>query len=156
MFEVAARRKRKKNKQDQVQVTETEHVVKVHSEQPHLVSMGSGRLSTAVTILPLQQGRTTVGTIDAVPPSDIIITGTGVESEHCYIDNQDGIFTLIPVAKQCYMDGSAITSPTKLAQDGKPVLCKLATSIFYLETLMLCIIDSKYTNICKIDAYFAV
>jgi hypothetical protein len=43
--------------QEQVQITESENVVKVQSDQPHLVSVGSGRFSTAVTILPLQQGK---------------------------------------------------------------------------------------------------
>ena len=31
-------------------------MLKVHTDKPHLVSMGSGRLSTAVTILPLKHG----------------------------------------------------------------------------------------------------
>ncbi|XP_053408390.1 pleckstrin homology-like domain family B member 1 isoform X3 [Mercenaria mercenaria] len=116
MFDSGARRKRRKNKQDQVQITETENVVKVQSDQPHLVSVGSGRFSTAVTILPLQQGRTNIGTVEASLPPDITITGTGVEKEHCYIENQDGIITLVPVAKQCYMDGTLVTMPTRLAQ----------------------------------------
>jgi hypothetical protein len=43
--------------QDQLEVTETGHGVKVQADVPHLVSLGGGRLSTAVTILPLKPGR---------------------------------------------------------------------------------------------------
>ena len=43
--------------QEDVHVTETNNVLKVHTDKPHLVSMGSGRLSTAVTILPLPPGQ---------------------------------------------------------------------------------------------------
>ncbi|XP_060573136.1 pleckstrin homology-like domain family B member 1 isoform X3 [Ruditapes philippinarum] len=116
MFDSGARRRRRKNKQEQVQITESENVVKVQSDQPHLVSVGSGRFSTAVTILPLQQGRTNIGTTDADTHPDIAITGTGVETEHCYIENQDGVITLVPIAKQCYMDGTLVAMPTRLAQ----------------------------------------
>ena len=42
--------------QEDLHVTETNNVLKVHTDKPHLVSMGSGRLSTAVTILPLKHG----------------------------------------------------------------------------------------------------
>lgn len=30
--------------------------LKVQTEKPHLVSLGSGRLSTAITLLPLEEG----------------------------------------------------------------------------------------------------
>ena len=47
---------------------------------------------------------------------DIIIQGTGVEDEHCFIDNIHGVITLHPVAKMCSVDGVFVTEPTKLAQ----------------------------------------
>lgn len=37
-------------------MTESGNAVKVHSDVPHLVSLGSGRLSTAVTLHPLPEG----------------------------------------------------------------------------------------------------
>ena len=54
--------------------------------------------------------------MDAVPMPDIAISGTGVEKEHCYIDNKDGVITLVPVAKTCFMDGEVVAMPTRLAQ----------------------------------------
>lgn len=38
---------------------ETGKSLKVQAERPHLVSLGSGRLSTAITLLPLLEGKTT-------------------------------------------------------------------------------------------------
>lgn len=35
---------------------ETGKSLKVQAERPHLVSLGSGRLSTAITLLPLPEG----------------------------------------------------------------------------------------------------
>lgn len=35
---------------------ETGKTLKVQAERPHLVSLGSGRLSTAITLLPIPEG----------------------------------------------------------------------------------------------------
>ncbi|CAI9722296.1 pleckstrin homology-like domain family B member 1 isoform X1 [Octopus vulgaris] len=104
------------NKIDQLEVTEAGSAYKVHSEKPHLVSLGSGRLSTAVTLLSLNEGITKIGTSDATTLQDIVIQGTGVESEHCFIENKNNIITLYPIAKMCALDGVIITKPTRLAQ----------------------------------------
>ncbi|KAL3886762.1 hypothetical protein ACJMK2_026735 [Sinanodonta woodiana] len=115
-LETGRRKTRQRLSSENLKVTETDHAVKVHSDQPHLVSLGSGRLSTAVTILPLPQGRTTFGTMDSPLPSDVVLQGTGVEAEHCYIDNMDGVITLVPIAKLCSVDGVLIHSANRLAQ----------------------------------------
>ena len=39
-----------------MKVVESGAGVRVHADQPHLVSLGGGRLSTAVTLLPLPHG----------------------------------------------------------------------------------------------------
>lgn len=39
-----------------LEVKEAGRALKVHTESPHLVSMGGGRLSTAVTLHPLPEG----------------------------------------------------------------------------------------------------
>ncbi|XP_021358754.1 uncharacterized protein LOC110453881 isoform X4 [Mizuhopecten yessoensis] len=102
--------------QEELEVTDTDSTVKVYSERPHLVSLGSGRLSTAVTIVPLQEGRTDIGTINSAVMPDIVIQGTGIEDEHCYIDNIYGTITLHPIAKMCSIDGRVINEATKLSQ----------------------------------------
>ncbi|XP_069115660.1 pleckstrin homology-like domain family B member 2 isoform X3 [Argopecten irradians] len=104
------------HQKEELEVTDTDSMVKVYSERPHLVSLGSGRLSTAVTIVPLQEGRTDIGTSNCAVMPDIVIQGTGIEDEHCYIDNIYGTITLYPIARMCSIDGKVITEPTKLSQ----------------------------------------
>lgn len=40
----------------ELEVREAGRALKVQTEAPHLVSMGSGRLSTAITLHPLPEG----------------------------------------------------------------------------------------------------
>ncbi|XP_010722115.1 pleckstrin homology-like domain family B member 1 [Meleagris gallopavo] len=86
--------------------------LKVQTEKPHLVSLGSGRLSTAITLLPLEEGRTTIGTA----AKDIVLQGPGLAPEHCYIENVRGTLTLHPCNNACTIDGVMIQQPTRLTQ----------------------------------------
>lgn len=91
---------------------ETGKSLKVQAERPHLVSLGSGRLSTAITLLPLLEGRTTLGNDE----TDIPLQGPGIAAKHCYIENQAGNITLYPCGNQCSVDGLPITKPYRLTQ----------------------------------------
>ncbi|XP_044079752.1 pleckstrin homology-like domain family B member 1 isoform X9 [Siniperca chuatsi] len=91
---------------------ETGKSLKVQAERPHLVSLGSGRLSTAITLLPLLEGRTTLGS----EGTDIPLQGHGITAQHCYIENQAGSITLYPCGNQCSVDGLPITKPYCLTQ----------------------------------------
>ncbi|KAM3600707.1 uncharacterized protein V6R79_001038 [Siganus canaliculatus] len=91
---------------------ETGKSLKVQAERPHLVSLGSGRLSTAITLLPLQEGRTTLGS----EGTDIPLQGPGIAAQHCYIENKAGSITLYPCGNQCSVDGLAISKPYRLTQ----------------------------------------
>uniref|UniRef100_A0A8C2XB43 Pleckstrin homology like domain family B member 1 n=1 Tax=Cyclopterus lumpus TaxID=8103 RepID=A0A8C2XB43_CYCLU len=91
---------------------ETGKSLKVQAERPHLVSLGSGRLSTAITLLPLLEGRTTLGS----GRTDIPLQGHGISAQHCYIDNQADSITLYPCGNQCSVDGLPITKPFRLTQ----------------------------------------
>ncbi|KAJ8278157.1 hypothetical protein GJAV_G00084510 [Gymnothorax javanicus] len=90
--------------------------LKVQTTKPHLVSLGSGRLSVAVTVLPLNEGITRIGREDAPITQDITIEGPGIEAEHCLIHNQGGVITLDPCGNQCALDGVPVTEPTQLTQ----------------------------------------
>ncbi|XP_034034480.1 pleckstrin homology-like domain family B member 1 isoform X6 [Thalassophryne amazonica] len=91
---------------------ETGKSLKVQAERPHLVSLGSGRLSTAITLLPLPEGKTTVGS----ESTDISLQGPGIAAHHCYIENQAGSITLHPCGNKCCVDGLPITDPYRLTQ----------------------------------------
>ncbi|KAM9442323.1 pleckstrin homology-like domain family B member 1 isoform 4-T4 [Salvelinus alpinus] len=95
-----------------VDLFESGKALKVQAERPHLVSLGSGRLSTAITLLPLPEGRTTLGH----GAMDISIQGPGVAAQHCYIENRAGIITLHPCGNQCAIDGLPVTKPVRLSQ----------------------------------------
>ncbi|XP_055675191.1 pleckstrin homology-like domain family B member 1 isoform X3 [Falco peregrinus] len=86
--------------------------LKVQTEKPHLVSLGSGRLSTAITLLPLKEGRTTIGTA----ARDIILQGPGLAPQHCYIENTQGTLILHPCGNACAIDGVPLQQPTRLTQ----------------------------------------
>ncbi|KAM9370012.1 pleckstrin homology-like domain family B member 1 [Phaethornis superciliosus] len=86
--------------------------LKVQTEKPHLVSLGSGRLSTAITLLPLEEGRTTIGTA----ARDIVLQGPGLVPQHCYIENVRGTLTLHPCGNPCAIDGVPLRGPTRLTQ----------------------------------------
>ncbi|XP_078055208.1 pleckstrin homology-like domain family B member 1 isoform X21 [Mustelus asterias] len=89
--------------------------LKVQTDKPHLVSLGSGRLSIAVTLLPLEEGRTTFGNSDC-PTQDISIQGPGVAAQHCWIENQNGLIALYPCGNLCMVDGVQVNQPTRLTQ----------------------------------------
>ncbi|XP_053187966.1 pleckstrin homology-like domain family B member 1 [Scomber japonicus] len=91
---------------------ETGKSLKVQAERPHLVSLGSGRLSTAITLLPLLEGRTTLGS----GVTDIPLQGPSIAAQHCYIENQAGSIILYPCGNQCSADGLPITKPYRLTQ----------------------------------------
>ncbi|XP_048199900.1 LOW QUALITY PROTEIN: pleckstrin homology-like domain family B member 1 [Perognathus longimembris pacificus] len=91
---------------------ETGKGLKVQTDKPHLVSLGSGRLSTAITLLPLEEGRTVIGSA----ARDISLQGPGLAPEHCYIENVRGTLTLYPCGNVCTIDGLPARQPTRLTQ----------------------------------------
>ncbi|XP_037003109.2 pleckstrin homology-like domain family B member 1 isoform X14 [Artibeus jamaicensis] len=91
---------------------ETGKGLKVQTDKPHLVSLGSGRLSTAITLLPLEEGRTMIGSA----AKDITLQGPGLAPEHCYIENLRGNLTLYPCGNACAIDGLPVQHPTRLIQ----------------------------------------
>ncbi|XP_076651295.1 uncharacterized protein LOC143358214 isoform X2 [Halictus rubicundus] len=96
-----------------LEVREAGRALRVQTEAPHLVSMGSGRLSTAVTLHPLPEGKITLG---SSRDADISVVGTNVESIHCAIENNNGVVTLHPINGSTAVDGVPINSPVRLAQ----------------------------------------
>ncbi|XP_059045871.1 uncharacterized protein LOC131841569 [Achroia grisella] len=87
--------------------------MEVATNTPHLVSLGTGRLSTAVTLHPIKQGRVTIG---SDPTCDIYVVGTGVASVHCRVENSHGVVTLYPISGSTLLDGLPVDKPTRLSQ----------------------------------------
>ncbi|XP_062894339.1 pleckstrin homology-like domain family B member 1 isoform X13 [Mobula hypostoma] len=89
--------------------------LRVQTDKPHLVSLGSGRLSIAITLLPLEEGKTTFGSSDN-PSQDVSVQGPGIAAQHCHIENQNGVITLYPYGNLCAIDGVQVKQPTRLTQ----------------------------------------
>ncbi|EEB10687.1 conserved hypothetical protein [Pediculus humanus corporis] len=101
------------NQFESLEVRESGRALKIQTDNPHLVSIGSERLSTNVTWHPLPEGKVTMGTSSEV---DIVLRGTGVQPKHCVIENQGGVVTLYPIADMTSVDGRQVTSPVRLRQ----------------------------------------
>ncbi|XP_042760435.1 pleckstrin homology-like domain family B member 1 isoform X2 [Panthera leo] len=99
-------------KKGPLDLIETGKGLKVQTDKPHLVSLGSGRLSTAITLLPLEEGKTVIGSA----ARDISLQGPGLAPEHCYIENLRGTLTLYPCGNACSIDGLPVRQPTRLTQ----------------------------------------
>ncbi|XP_075155300.1 uncharacterized protein LOC142228694 [Haematobia irritans] len=68
--------------------------LRVAANDPHLVSLGGGRLSTAVTIHNIPVGDTTIG---SSLQSNISLSGSGVKPYHCTIyRSEENQVTLVP------------------------------------------------------------
>ncbi|XP_045064120.1 pleckstrin homology-like domain family B member 2 isoform X1 [Coregonus clupeaformis] len=103
-------------KRPPLDLMETGGGLKVQATTPHLVGLGSGRLSVAITLMPLNEGVTRIGRQDASIPQDITIEGLGIEAEHCRIINKGGVITLDPAGNLCSLDGVHVSKPTLLTQ----------------------------------------
>lgn len=57
-----------------------------------------------------------VGNDEAIPAKDVIITAPGIERDHCFIDNNNGLVTIYPQSGDVSIDGVLILEPTCLSQ----------------------------------------
>ncbi|XP_062503257.1 kinesin-like protein KIF16B isoform X2 [Corticium candelabrum] len=98
--------------------------VLVHSDVPHLVCISDDPLSTGVVLYHLQEGLTRIGRGSAECPQDIILTGPGVELEHCVFEYDGNTVHLHPVAGSCFINATRVTEPVDLNQGDVVMLGK--------------------------------
>lgn len=89
--------------------------LRVAANDPHLVSLGGGRLSTAVTIHNIPVGDTTIGSSGH---SNISLSGAGVKPIHCTIyRSEENQVTLVPERDaRILIDGHLIEMEVDLKQ----------------------------------------
>ncbi|XP_005187628.1 pleckstrin homology-like domain family B member 1 [Musca domestica] len=89
--------------------------LRVAANEPHLVSLGGGRLSTAVTIHNIPVGDTTIG---SSLHSNISLSGAGVRPLHCIIyRSEENQVTLVPErGARILIDGQSIDAEVDLKQ----------------------------------------
>ncbi|KAJ8390640.1 hypothetical protein AAFF_G00102460 [Aldrovandia affinis] len=85
------------------------------------------------------KGTTHIGREDAPVPQDIIIEGSGIEAEHCRIENSGGVITLDPCDNLCALDGIPITKPTLLTQGRRIVPSVERTEWSTIKGYTLCL-----------------
>lgn len=91
--------------------------VVLDSERPHLIGLGDDLLSTGVVLYHLKDGTTKIGTEKAAIKQDIVLSGCGIQDEHCAIELVDGGATLSPnPGSECYINTLPIDKPTRLTQ----------------------------------------
>ncbi|XP_052105920.1 uncharacterized protein LOC127738640 isoform X2 [Mytilus californianus] len=99
--------------------------VLIDSQMPHLIGMDNDILSTGVIIYHLKEGKTLVGREDAKREQDIVLSGPGIQREHCLIKNVDGSVTLYPNrGSQCTVNGLDCKAPVLLKQGDSVILGK--------------------------------
>ncbi|GAB0094332.1 uncharacterized protein DMENIID0001_096140 [Sergentomyia squamirostris] len=89
--------------------------LRVAAGEPHLVSLGGGRLSTAVTIHHLPIGDLTIG---SSPSCGVVLNGSGVLPVHCTLyRNEDESVLLVPEPEaRTLVDGNRVTEEMNLTQ----------------------------------------
>ncbi len=115
------------------QLQETVDGIQIQIKQPHLISVVVKNncvdytpekiQKTSIKIYPLKSGRTTIGTAQS---NDIVLSGAGVEDEHCFIENfidsnrkqtfnnKFSQVVLYPIGRLCSVDGVIVDKPFKL------------------------------------------
>ncbi|RWS04489.1 kinesin-like protein KIF16B isoform X2 [Dinothrombium tinctorium] len=91
--------------------------VVLDSDMPHLVGIDDDLLSTGITLYHLKEGQTKIGTEFSAVKQDIVLHGYDIEDEHCLIELENGIATLVPLNNAiCFVNTELISKPTKLSQ----------------------------------------
>ncbi|XP_037548262.1 uncharacterized protein kif16bb [Nematolebias whitei] len=84
---------------------------------PHLIGVDEDQLRTGISLYYLKEGRTVIGSDDALCSRDVVLHGPGLRREHCVLENSAGTVTLFPQdGAVCSVNGSAVTEPCQLTQ----------------------------------------
>ncbi|XP_065644289.1 kinesin-like protein KIF16B isoform X2 [Hydra vulgaris] len=89
--------------------------LKLETKEPHFVSLGGGRLSVGVSIIPIAKGFTRVGS-GGDSEVDLLIRGKGIASVHCLIEYDGEVVVLHPKNVLVSVDGMPLSEPTRLPQ----------------------------------------
>lgn len=90
--------------------------VVLDSEVPHLIGIHDD-VSTGVTLYSLKDGDTYIGTEDSELCQDIVLSGSGIQANHCSIRLENGLATIYPNANaQCMLNANLIDEPSRISQ----------------------------------------
>lgn len=90
--------------------------VVLDSEVPHLIGIHDD-VSTGVTLYSLKDGDTFIGSEDSDLCQDIVLCGSGIQSNHCSIRLENGLATIYPNTNaQCWLNANLIDEPARISQ----------------------------------------
>ncbi|KYR00493.1 kinesin-3 [Tieghemostelium lacteum] len=108
--------------------------IKVVSSIPHLVNLNEDPLMSESLLYYVKEGITRIGRSDSQIPQDIILNGLNIHKEHCILQNNNGVVTILPppTPKEAldqssprsfiYVNGVEINSPTTLITGNRVIL----------------------------------
>merc|ERR1719494_743038 len=90
--------------------------LRLETKEPHFISLGGGRLSVGVSIIPVKMGFTNVGSGGEGFSVDLPVHGKGIASLHCIVEYDGDAVVLHPKNDLVSVDGIPLTCPTRLPQ----------------------------------------
>lgn len=76
----------------------------------------------------------------------MVIHGLGIERDHCFIDNNNGLVTIYPQSGDVSIDGVLITEPTCLSQGILFQKHSINRDIFHIILFSFKIVSLIYVN----------
>nr|XP_054605769.1 uncharacterized protein kif16bb isoform X1 [Nothobranchius furzeri] len=91
--------------------------VVLNCQLPHLIGINKDLLTTGIRLYYLKEGRTLIGSEEALCSRDVVLDGPGLLLEHCLFENSAGIVVLFPQdGAPCSVNGSVLSDPCQLSQ----------------------------------------
>ncbi|XP_068597684.1 kinesin-like protein KIF1C [Brachionichthys hirsutus] len=110
--------------------------VVLHCQLPHLIGIDGDLLSTGILLCYLKEGKTLIGSDEALCGQGIVLHGSGLLHKHCVLENRAGMVTLIPQeGALCAVNGSVVSGPCQLTQGAVTKLGKETTLWFNHSTV---------------------
>ncbi|KAI7822880.1 hypothetical protein BC939DRAFT_452877 [Gamsiella multidivaricata] len=92
-------------------------------KMPHLVNLNEDPLMSECLVYQLKPGNTVVGRLNSSVPADIRLSGSNIQDEHCYFENNNSVVTLHPGKSSMTMvNGLRISKPKKLRSGFRVIL----------------------------------
>lgn len=92
-------------------------------KMPHLVNLNEDPLMSECLMYQIKPGITRVGRMESDTPADIRLSGSNIQEEHCWFENNNGTVTIHPNGDSVTMvNGARISEPRRLRSGYRIIL----------------------------------
>ncbi|KAI1308454.1 kinesin-like protein Klp8 [Mortierella claussenii] len=92
-------------------------------KMPHLVNLNEDPLMSECLVYQLKPGKTLVGRLGSLLQADIRLSGTNIQDQHCYFENNHSVVTVFPGSSSMTMvNGLRISKPKRLRSGFRVIL----------------------------------